>query len=177
MRLNRLLPDYYENNDTMDELQAIVSDVTDKLEAGMTETIDQCFPGSASVLLARWETILGIRTVPSLSDASRREQILAKLSGTGTTTKKMIESVAKNFANGEIEVTEENAKQQFRVRFVSQMGIPENMDGLKAAIEEIKPAHLAVVYEYRFSTWADIAGLTWGQAAAYTWNSIKAVKA
>ena len=49
------------------------------------------------------------------------------------------------------------------------------MSDLKLTIEEIKPAHLAVTYEYVYNTWADVSKLTWAQAAEYTWEEIRTV--
>lgn len=176
MELIKLLPDYYQDNETMATLQSVLSEETDKLDAELKITVNQCFPQLATALLSRWETILGIKTDGSLSDTSRQEQILAKLSGTGTTTKQMIKDVAEKFSGAEVEVIEDNANSRFYIRFVGQLGIPENMTGLKAAIEDVKPAHLEVIYEYIYNTWQDVTEMTWQRASGYTWQSIREVK-
>lgn len=176
MELIKLLPDYYQDNETMLTLQNVLSEETDKLDAELKVTVNQCFPQLATTLLSRWETILGIKTDGSLSDTSRQEQILAKLSGTGTTTKQMIKDVAEKFSGAEVEVIEDNANNRFYIRFVGQLGIPENMTGLKAAIEDVKPAHLEVIYEYIYNTWQDVTKMTWQKASGYTWQTIREVK-
>lgn len=176
MELIKLLPDYYQDNETMLTLQNVLSEETDKLDVELKVTVNQCFPQLATTLLSRWETILGIKTDGSLSDTSRQEQILAKLSGTGTTTKQMIKDVAEKFSGAEVEVIEDNANSRFYIRFVGQLGIPENMTGLKAAIEDVKPAHLEVIYEYIYNTWQDVTEMTWQRASGYTWQSIREVK-
>ena len=101
---------------------------------------------------------------------------MAKLSGTGTTTKQMIKDVAEKFSGAEVEVIEDNANSRFYIRFVGQLGIPENMAGLKAAIEDVKPAHLEAIYEYIYNTWQDVTEMTWQRASEYTWQSIREVK-
>lgn len=176
MELIKLLPDYYQDNETMLTLQNVLSEETDKLDVELKVTVNQCFPQLATTLLSRWETILGIKTDGSLSDTSRQEQILAKLSGTGTTTKQMIKAVAEKFSGAEVEVIEDNANSRFYIRFVGQLGIPENMTGLKAAIEDVKPAHLEVIYEYIYNTWQDVTKMTWQRASGYTWQTIREVK-
>lgn len=176
MELIKLLPDYYQDNETMTTLQNVLSEETDKLDAELKVTVNQCFPQLATTLLSRWETILGIKTDGSLSDTSRQEQILAKLSGTGTTAKQMIKDVAEKFSGAEVEVIEDNTNSRFYIRFVGQLGIPENMTGLKAAIEDVKPAHLEVIYEYIYNTWQDVAKMTWQRASGYTWQTIREVK-
>lgn len=176
MELIKLLPDYYQDNETMLTLQNVLSEETDKLDVELKVTVNQCFPQLATTLLSRWETILGIKTDGSLSDTSRQEQILAKLSGTGTTTKQMIKDVAEKFSGAEVEVIEDNANSRFYIRFVGQLGIPENMTGLKAAIEDVKPAHLEVIYEYIYNTWQDVTKMTWQKTSGYTWQTIREVK-
>lgn len=176
MELIKLLPDYYQDNETMATLQDVLSEETDKLDAELKVTVNQCFPQLATTLLSRWESILGIKTDGSLSDTSCQEQILAKLSGTGTTTKQMIKDVAEKFSGAEVEVIEDNANSRFYIRFVGQLGIPENMTGLKAAIEDVKPAHLEAIYEYIYNTWQDVTKMTWQKASGYTWQTIREVK-
>lgn len=168
MELIKLLPDYYEKNVTMQTLQEIISKVTEDLEDGLSETILQCFAATASSLLARWENMLGLEVDISKSDEFRRERITAKITGVGTTTKAMIQDVAIRYSNGEVEVIEDNANSRFTVKFVGTLGIPGNLADLKLSIEEIKPAHLAVIYEYVYRTNAELAVYTHGQLAQYT---------
>lgn len=168
MELIKLLPDYYGRNETMLSLQAILSGETDKLEAGLSQTIRECFASTASVLLSRYERIYGIKVDVSQPDEYRREQIKAKLTGAGTTTKEMIQLVASSFSNGEVEVIEDNGNSRFVIKFVGTVGVPGNMGGLTIAIEEIKPAHLAFTYEYVYNTHSDLGRHTHGQLKAYT---------
>lgn len=175
MDLIKLLPDYYEKNVTMQTLQGLLSEVTDDLEKGLSSTISECFASTASGLLSRYEQLLGLEVDVSKSDSFRRERIRAKICGVGATTKEMVKNVASNYSNGEVEVIEDTSHYRFVIRFVGMLGIPGNMADLKLTIEEIKPAHLAVEYEYIYNTWNNVSALTWDQAAAYTWEGIRTV--
>ncbi|WP_138751793.1 putative phage tail protein [Paenibacillus sinopodophylli] len=44
------------------------------------------------------------------------------------------------------------------IKFVSSLGIPPNIEDLEAAIRAALPAHLAVQYEYTYTTFGEIAG-------------------
>ena len=178
MRLIEILPDYYDNNETMQELQEILSQRSDDLERGLLNAVEQVFwvKATGEGLLPRYEKIFGIVPDDIGSDKYRRERIAAKVSGIGTTTKAMIKDVSSRYSNGEVEITEDNANSRFVIRFVGTLGIPGNMEGLKKTIEEIKPAHLGVSYVYVYNTWKDAGRLTWGQAAKYTWKQIREVK-
>lgn len=179
MELIKLLPDYYEENITMNTLQNILSGVTDDLDIGLSNTIRECFASTASALLSRYEKMYDLEIDVTKSETYRRERITAKLIGTGASTKEMIQEVAASYSNGEVDVIEDNANSKFLVKFVGTLGIPGNMADLKLTIEEIKPAHLAVEYEYTYNTWSDIQKLemTWEQATVNTWNEIRTVNA
>ena len=176
MELIKVLPPYYDENVTMQTLQSILSKETDDLEIELSNTISECFVATASKLLPRYENLLGLVVDVMKSDDFRRERICAKMVGTGTTTKSMIEDVASSYSNGEVEVIEDPANSRFTIRFVGTLGIPGNIADLKLTIEEIKPAHLVVEYEYIYNTWNDGEVLTWDAASAYTWEGVRTVR-
>lgn len=175
MELIKLLPSYYDSNETMQLLQNLFSEETDNLEASLSSTISECFVQTASALLIRYEQIFALEVNISKTDAFRRERIMAKISGAGTTTKKMIQDVSSRYSNGEVEVIEDNENSRFTVKFIGTIGVPGNMPDLKITIDEIKPAHLEVVYEYIYNVWNDLSQVTWEQASLYTWDEIRAV--
>lgn len=178
--LMTLLPPVYEDNVTMTELQGILSTDVSDLITNIGAAIDECFIGTASGLLGRYENIFGIATNVSISDAFRREILKAKLRGVGTVTKQLIVDTAASYSNGSVEVTEYPAESRFVVKFVGALGIPANIDGLTNTINEIKPAHLAFSYEYSYMTWAQLEGYshTWADWAAknLTWAELEVYK-
>ena len=152
MDFMNLLPDYYDHNLTMQTIQRIISLEAEALDEGLKNTVRQCFISTATDLLARYEVIFGLEVNCEKPVSYRRERILAKAVGNGTTTKSMIREVAAAYSNGEVEIMEDNANHKIVVRFVGTIGIPGNMNDLKATLEEIKPAHLELVYEYIYNT-------------------------
>lgn len=175
MDLMALLPGFYDANETMIRLQSILSSETENLDTGLSQTISECFVSTASAMLSRYERIYGLEVDVSKSNMFRRERIKAKIAGAGTTTKQMIINTARSYSNGEVEVIEDNPNSRFTIKFVGTLGIPGNLTDLKLTIEEIKPAHLAVTYEYVYNTWGNVNALTWEQAEAYTWEQIRTV--
>jgi len=173
MELITLLPEYYKGNKTMEELQGILSTDINHLANNINTAIDQCFVNTATALLSRYEKIYGIQVEVSKSNEFRRERIRAKIRGTGTVTKQMIENVAKSYSNGEVEVIENTEDYSVKVKFVGTKGIPSNMADLTLTINEIKPAHLSFSFEYTYNIWNDVAGMTWDEASAYTWEELR----
>ncbi len=176
MNLMELLPPYYEQNETMKKLQEILSVESDKLDNQLSSVVAECFVNTASAMLSRYERIYGIEIDIAKSKTFRRERIKAKIAGVGTTTKQMIQNVSASYSNGAVDVIEDNENSKFVIKFVGTLGIPENMADLKLTIEEIKPAHLDVTYEYVYNTWGNLKQITWGQALAFTWNQIRTVR-
>lgn len=175
MDLMTLLPNYYDQNETMKKLQEILSAESDKLDTQLSTVIAECFVNTASTMLSRYERIYGIEIDISKSKTFRRERIKAKIAGVGTTTKQMIQNVSASYSNGDVEVIEDNENSKFTIKFVGTLGIPDNLADLKLTIEEIKPAHLDVTYEYVYNTYGNIGKLTHGEAAAYTHGELRTV--
>ena len=75
---------------------------------------------------------------------ARRSRIKSKMRARGVTTIGIIKNIAESFLNdeGSVEVTEYNPEYRFLIKYVEILGLPPNIDGLKAAVDEIKPAHL-----------------------------------
>lgn len=173
MDLMKLLPDIYEDNNTMKILQKNLSENINNLSKSLNETIDQGFISSATNLLSRYEKIYGLEVDISKSNDFRRERIKAKLRGQGTTTKELIKNVVSSFSNGDVEVIEDSANYTFKIKFVGVKGIPSNMADLILTIEEIKPAHLSFSFEYSYNTWSDIKKSTWQNIKIDTWQNLK----
>ena len=174
-----LLPEYYKGNITMEELQGIFSNEINALAGNFDETINECFVNTASALLSRYEKTYGIQVDVNKSDEFRRERIRAKIRGTGTVTKQMIANTAASYSNGEVEVIENPDNYSFIIKFIGSKGIPANMADLAITIEEIKPAHLVLSFEYTWMTWNefenhsktfdewDVLSLSWDEFEIY----------
>lgn len=173
MELIKLLPDYYSENETMKTLQSILSEQTDGLDTEMYKTIDNCFAGSASDALSRYEHLLGLIPDAAKSDRYRRERIKAKISGAGTTTTSLIQNIAESFTNAAVDIVENFPSYTITVRFTGTSGIPGNMSDIKQTIEEAVPAHLKVLYEYIFNTYGAVGTFSHAELAAYTHERIR----
>lgn len=173
MKLIDLLPDYYSENETMKTLQSILSEQTDNLDTEMYKTINNCFVGSASDTLARYECLLGLVPDSTKSERYRRERIKAKISGAGTTTTSLIQNIAESFTNAAVDIIENFSLYTVTVKFTGTSGIPGNMVDIKETIEEAVPAHLKVLYEYIFNTYGAVGTFTHAELAAYTHERIR----
>lgn len=173
--LMSLLPDFYNDVKEVKELQTILGFEAGKIKLNAQELLDQCFIKTATWGLDRWEIVLGNTTDKSKSYERRREILLAKLRGSGTTTTDMIKNVATAFSGGEVAIQEYPNEYRFVVQFIGVNGIPQNMAGLIGAIEEIKPAHLAYSFKYTYTVWQQI-NMSWQHAKQKTWGDLRIYK-
>lgn len=134
---------------------------------------EELFAASAEKWLPLWEAAYGIPSDEGKSLADRRSRLLSKLRGAGTTTPEQIRQAVSAFANSDCEIIERAADYAFDIRFVGVYGIPPNIDDVKAAVEEMKPAHLAYRLIFLYHCWQDYAAQTWGSASAKTWAEMK----
>lgn len=91
----------------------------------------------------------------------RRSQLIAKWHGAAKCTLEGMQEVANAWRDATISLSFVGGK--IRVTFTSPLGIPPDLDALKKALEEVKPAHLAMEYQFMYKTWgtAKSAG-DWG---------------
>ncbi len=127
--------------------------------------------------LTLWERMLGLKTNHEKPIDQRRSSIISKIRGVGTVTISLIKNVAESFTYGTVEIAEQPEAYSFTITFSDIRGIPPNYADLQAAIEEIKPAHLAVSYVIRYLLWDDLdeEGLPWDQldALAMAWDDFE----
>ena len=172
-RLKDYLPDRLVSpavEDFEDAFQPQLDAIAD-LFAGISE--NELFAATAEKWLPLWEAAFGIPTEPDKSLSDRRSRLMSKLRGASTTTKEQIRQVVASFANSDCEIIEDPANYSFTIKFVGTVGIPPNIADVKAAVEEIKPAHLAYALLYLFYCWQDYAAQTWGSASTKTWAEMK----
>lgn len=174
-----LLKDYLPPNLTSTDIfKAILSQEqleVDGINNSIRGIIDQCFVDTATWGLDYWESFLGIVTDHAKDEAYRRTVIKAKIRGSGTVTVQLIENVANSFANGSVAVIEHSTIYSFEIKFTSAKGIPPNLLDLQNAIEQIKPAHLAVTYTFTYNTNAMLSAYTHDQLSVYTHDQLKTI--
>lgn len=173
MKLMEYLPAFYGNSSEVATLQAALDPQAQALRDAVQDLLAQLNVSSATWGLSLWEGALGLSTEAAKDTDYRRTRVISKLRGHGSTTAALVEAVAASFSNGDVDVIQYPEESRFEVKFTGTIGIPPNLDDLKAAIEEIKPAHLACSYIIIYRTWSMIGTKTWGELASKTWDDVK----
>ena len=146
----------------------------DLIESSIEDVNKQLSVDTATWGLAIYEKELGIRTVIEKPLDERRSVIKSKMRGHGSVGSELIKLVVDSYTNGDVEVSFDG---KININFTSLRGIPPNMQDVKNALENIKPAHLDVVYVYLFLTWErwDSFNYTWDEIDALniTWDELE----
>jgi len=74
-----------------------------------------------------------------------------------------------------VEINKTDTPGVFKIKFAGTKGIPNNMDGLKEALDIIILAHLGLTYTFTFNTWEFVYQKTWGDCLNMTWNDLRSL--
>lgn len=172
--LMRYLPWYYHESPEMLKLQGVLAEDAGALRNyAIPDLLKQFFIETATWGLDLWEYELGLTADRSNSYVRRREIVKARLRGSGTSTKERIKNVAEAFSGGEVDVIEYNDEYRFEVKFIGVLGIPPNMAGFLAVLDEIKPAHLGYSISYTYTVWNMLLPIDWREAGTRTWSQLR----
>lgn len=161
-------------------MAAFFEAVAPELEAVMDQGVSipaQAWPHLVTWGITRLESIYGIPTDADAPIAKRRSALLARMRGTGTSTRQHIEAIADSFTGGAVLLTEDYTNYKITVEFTDDLGVPPYLEELKDTLRAAIPAHLLIEYILLWTTWGDLtaAGITWGalNTAGVTWGELK----
>ena len=168
------LPTYYQKSNVIRELFKSIELEFKSLSEETVLTENQFFVILSDRDIAKHEQDVGLVPDTAADLETRRGRVMSKLRGTGTVTKTMMKNVAASFVNGDIEIIEYPSRYCFAVKFTSRTGIPYNIEDIKAMVEELKPAHLAVEYIFTYRLWQDVLDTlsNWTTVKSYTWEQL-----
>ena len=168
------LPWYERKSQVFDSILNAYDKEFRRLEQDLEAVERNMFLDTAIETLYLHERDLGIRSIKNLGYDQRREQISSRYrSSFDQTTKDTIKNVAAAYSNGEVEINLTDIRGLYEIKFIGSRGVPNNLEGLKVALDIVIPAHLGIDYVFTFSTWEDLKTRTWGEVATENWNELR----
>lgn len=113
-------------------------------------TADQC---------QRYERMLAL-TVTGGSLEDRRSAIQAAWRTGESPNAEMLQSLCDSWRNGEVAVSYDYSTGTVTLTFTGEIGVPDDIIGLKNAMVKAVPAHIKIEYAYHYYSVADINELT-----------------
>lgn len=141
------LPLFMRDNQVLQEIFNAESNQFNTTNSRIDDLNTQLSIDTATWALDIYENELAIITDYGKSLTDRRSVIKSRWRGSGKVDATLIKMVTDSWVNGQTAVTFDG---KINVKFNGFFGVPSNMDDVKKAIEEIKPAHLQVVYAFTY---------------------------
>lgn len=169
----KFLPGYYRKSQVLTDMYSI-------LQAAFENTEDYINAEDLKLFITttddftRHEKDVGLSSVTADIE-TKRSRILARLCGNDVLTVSALIELVTTYDKTGCTISEDYANYTVTIIFSGRTGTPYNIDEIKAAVEEVKPAHIQIEYEYITNTWGDAKSKlgTWGAASAYTWGGAK----
>jgi hypothetical protein len=172
--MDKLPQKIYHREPHVKDIQDAIGQQVEQEQQARDDLLLQCRPSTATWGLAIYEREFGITPDINKPQDQRLSVLRAKMRGQGTTTKPMLQSMAASFSGGEVDVNERFAEYITEIKFVGTWGTPPNVNDLWDSIREILPAHLDLIFTYRYLTWRELnaQSLTFAELSAMNmqWN-------
>ncbi|WP_256761398.1 putative phage tail protein [Cohnella sp. WQ 127256] len=137
----------------INEISGSIGLTLDNYDASIDDFKRQLDIDTANWGLSIYEKELGITANINKPLEDRRSVIKSKLRGTGKIGATELEINVESWLNGDVEVSFDG---KINIKFVSDYGIPANLDDLKQRVREIAPAHLDVIYTFKFTLYNEV---------------------
>lgn len=119
---------------------------------------DQFFDTCSIDRLLAYEKEAGITPLETQSEAGRRSAVEAKWKSSGKVDVAMLQAVANSWKNGKVDV--DFVDNKIQITFSDEYGLPADRTGLEIALDDVKPAHLPIVYLVKYLMLSDVEAMT-----------------
>lgn len=147
--LNKSVPPFVSEMREIAALFIAEQPELDKLEADISELLQQFYVKTATYSLDEWEDEFGIERNSTLTVMQRRAKILAKLNSNPPATVKMLENLVYQILSANaVTIVEHPSEYSFTV-YVNSDYLIETFDIAEEAVRLARPAHLAYKFVNR----------------------------
>jgi hypothetical protein len=166
-------PWYYQTSRVFQSHLEAAGREMDDFHIAIDEVLNQLFVNTATWGLDAWEQELNLSSFAGKPDDQRRSRIISKIRGIGNINVTLVKNVVESYVYGTVDLIDHPELYRFTIKFTDIRGIPANLPDVQAAIEDIKPVHLAVEYQFIYTTWSEVKALTWGEVKTGTWDELR----
>ena len=166
------LPKYYENSqvviDFFESLKSEFSHINSDIDTAEKEI----YVTSADDI-SRHENETGIKPTDPDKE-TRRLRVLSKLQGSGVLTVDALKNLIMQYDKTGVSIEEDYPNYTVSVIFPNRVKAPEQLDQIRAAVEELKPAHIKVRFTFNeYSTHLSLQQYKHGELKYYTHEQLR----
>lgn len=160
-QLLKNLPSYERKSLLINEILDAAAKHFFELNNKQSNSERELFIDTATEALKIHARDLNISIGSALTLSQQRELITAYFRAAfEQTTDETIKNVAASFTGGLVEIKPTTKDGVFEIKFIDTLGVPDNVEGLKNALEVIIPAHLEFVLAYSYLLIRDVSKMT-----------------
>lgn len=156
-RVKKHLNGLYRNDPFVMALSSGVGKAYDEVSESMTDLFKQYDLEAVTWGIGLWEKLLDFKTDDTKAIEDRRSALRARWQSDGKIDALSIQRICDNWKNGEIQV--DFVEGSVVLKFVGAYGVPVDLEGLLAAVNDVKPAHLAMDYLIKYVLIKDVIKL------------------
>lgn len=166
-----LLPYYYRKSQVVNDLYNVITTALTQLNIDVSD-LDRDMFISTTLDFDRHEADVGLTSINADAD-TKRARVTTRLSGSNMMTLSELKNIISNYDKTGCTIKEDYQNYTVTIIFSGRKGVPYNLEQIQSTIDELKPAHIKINYEYMKNTWNDAHKKigTWSNASSYTWES------
>lgn len=167
------LPYYYRKSQLVEDVYKVMQQALNELKNDIN-TVDLHMFITSTDEFERYEKDVGL--TPIISDnETKRSRVIAQLQGSHLLTIAELRNLISLYDKTGCTITEDFKNYTVTILFDGRTGKPYNLEQIQAVIEEVKPAHIKIEYEFLKNTWGDVRRKlgTWGNAKSRTWGDVQ----
>lgn len=112
------------------------------------------------------ERLCGITPQPGASIPDRKAAVAARWKTGGSMSLAQLQAICNSWKNGYVEA--DYIENRLKMQFIGEFGVPEDLDGLKAALEDARPAHIPIDYLFRYLLVREVHGMPLAELGTHT---------
>lgn len=149
MGLRQNIPQFLADIPQMEDLMGTEQTEIDRIEQHTDDMLQEFFVSQFTEETARyWEELMGFSPAPDWELERRRERVRSRMLSQKRMTLPVFQEIVESMAMTEVEIREDPDNYLVTVKFVGIYGITPYLDDVKAEVEQIRPYHIKVVYEW-----------------------------
>lgn len=103
------------------------------------------------------ERLCGIVPPSGAAIADRKAAVAARWKTGGSMSLAQLQAICNSWKNGYVKA--DYIDNRLKMQFIGEFGIPEDLDRLKAALEDARPAHIPIDYLFRYLLVREVHGM------------------
>lgn len=142
-----MLPHYYKDSQVIKDFLNSIQEVFKDMDTRINNAEKEINIITAEDLSA-WENEVGLTSLVDADKETRRSRVLTRLQGNGVLTVAELIALVAKYEDTEIQIKEDYENYTVSVIFPKRLKAPEKLEQIRAAVEEVKPAHIRVIYTF-----------------------------